>query len=80
MTHAAKRVRLQARDLRLAYGENVVIDGLDLEVLDGTVSAVIGPNGCGESTLLRALGRLLPASAAMCCSTASASTGPLPAR
>ena len=55
------RIRLQARDLQLAYGDNIVVDGLDLDVLDGTVSAVIGPNGCGKSTMLRALGRLLPA-------------------
>ncbi|MGH3693989.1 MAG: ABC transporter ATP-binding protein [Pseudonocardiaceae bacterium] len=54
------RIRLQARDLQLAYDDNVVVDGLDLDVLDGTVSAVIGPNGCGKSTLLRALARLMP--------------------
>ena len=54
-------MRLQARDLQLAYGDNVVVDGLDLDVFDGTITAVIGPNGCGKSTLLRALGRLLPA-------------------
>ena len=53
------RIRLQARDLTLAYDDNVVVDGLDLDVLDGTVSAVIGPNGCGKSTLLRALARLM---------------------
>ena len=53
--------RLQARDLQLGYGDNVVVHELDLDVLDGTVTAVIGPNGCGKSTLLRALGRLLPA-------------------
>ena len=52
-------VRLRAEDVRLAYGDHVVIDGLDLDVVDGTVTAVIGPNGCGKSTLLRALGRLL---------------------
>jgi len=51
--------RLQARGLRLGYGENLVVDGLDLDVLSGAVTAVIGPNGCGKSTLLRALGRLL---------------------
>ena len=53
--------RLEARDLQLAYGDNVVVDGLDLDIVDGTVTAVIGPNGCGKSTMLRALGRLLPA-------------------
>jgi iron complex transport system ATP-binding protein len=61
MTQGVERARLEARDLRLCYGDTVVIDGLDLDVLDGTVSAVIGPNGCGKSTLLRALGRLMPA-------------------
>ncbi len=59
----AESVRLRAERLRLAYGEHPVIDGLDLDVLDGTVTAVIGPNGCGKSTLLRALGRLMKASA-----------------
>ncbi|MBQ0928028.1 ABC transporter ATP-binding protein [Saccharopolyspora endophytica] len=51
--------RLRARDLKLAYGERVVVDGLDFEVAGGTITAVIGPNGCGKSTLLRAFGRLL---------------------
>jgi iron complex transport system ATP-binding protein len=52
-------VRLRAEHVRLAYGERTVIDGLDLDVVAGTITAVIGPNGCGKSTLLRALGRLL---------------------
>ncbi|RZT85306.1 iron complex transport system ATP-binding protein [Pseudonocardia sediminis] len=56
--HAAP-VRLRAEDVRLGYGDHVVVDGLDFDVLPGTVTAVIGPNGCGKSTLLRALGRLL---------------------
>jgi iron complex transport system ATP-binding protein len=52
-------VRLRAEHVRLAYGERTVVDGLDLDVVAGTITAVIGPNGCGKSTLLRALGRLL---------------------
>ncbi|WP_308252367.1 ABC transporter ATP-binding protein, partial [Pseudonocardia sp. KRD291] len=52
-------VRLRAENVRLGYGDHLVVDGLDLDVLPGTVTAVIGPNGCGKSTLLRALGRLL---------------------
>ena len=53
------RQRLHARDLRLGYGDRVVVDGLDIDVVDGTITSVIGPNGCGKSTVLRALGRLL---------------------
>ncbi|WP_433280308.1 ABC transporter ATP-binding protein [Pseudonocardia xinjiangensis] len=52
-------VRLRADQVRLGYGDRTVVDGLDLDVVAGTITAVIGPNGCGKSTLLRALGRLL---------------------
>lgn len=51
--------RLRAEGLRLAYDGRIVVDGLDLDLPDGRVTAVIGPNGCGKSTTLRALGRLL---------------------
>jgi iron complex transport system ATP-binding protein len=52
--------RLAARGLSLSYGGGTdVVRDLDLDVLDGSVTAVVGPNGCGKSTLLRALGRLL---------------------
>jgi iron complex transport system ATP-binding protein len=56
-------VRLQAQSLSVGYGERLVVSSLDLDVLSGSVTAVIGPNGCGKSTVLRALGRLLPARA-----------------
>ncbi|MGW1144906.1 ABC transporter ATP-binding protein [Streptomyces sp. NPDC002454] len=55
----AAPVRLQARGLTLGYAQRPVIEGLDLEIPDGSFTAVIGPNGCGKSTLLRAFGRLM---------------------
>ncbi|GAA1535875.1 ABC transporter ATP-binding protein [Streptomyces albidochromogenes] len=51
--------RLTARDLTLAYEERTVVEGLDLDVPHGRVTVIVGPNACGKSTLLRALGRLL---------------------
>lgn len=51
--------RLTARELTLAYEDRTVVDGLDLDVPQGAVTVVVGPNACGKSTLLRALGRLL---------------------
>lgn len=51
--------RLAARGLTLSYPGRVVVDGLDLAVPDGAVTVIVGPNACGKSTLLRALGRLL---------------------
>ncbi|MEU2350137.1 ABC transporter ATP-binding protein [Modestobacter sp. NPDC049651] len=58
-TPAPRPVRLAAEGVRLAYGEHVVVDSLDLALTDGSFTAIVGPNGCGKSTLLRALGRLL---------------------
>jgi len=51
--------RLAARALTLAYEDRTVVDGLDLVIPDGEVTVIVGPNACGKSTLLRALGRLL---------------------
>ncbi|MGW0138303.1 ABC transporter ATP-binding protein [Streptomyces calvus] len=51
--------RLTAQELTLAYEDRTVVDGLDVEIPDGKVTVIVGPNACGKSTLLRALGRLL---------------------
>jgi iron complex transport system ATP-binding protein len=55
----AGRVRLAAEHVRLAYDDRVVVDDLDLELTEGSFTAIVGPNACGKSTLLRALGRLM---------------------
>ncbi|MEU6238357.1 ABC transporter ATP-binding protein [Kitasatospora sp. NPDC047058] len=51
--------RLAAHGLHLRYGNRVIVDGLDLELPGGAVTAIVGPNACGKSTLLRGLVRLL---------------------
>jgi iron complex transport system ATP-binding protein len=55
----AGRVRLAAEHVELAYDDRVVVRDLDLQLTDGSFTAIVGPNGCGKSTLLRALGRLM---------------------
>jgi iron complex transport system ATP-binding protein len=50
---------LRAGGLRLAYDDRVIVDDLDLVVPPGRVTAIVGANACGKSTLLRALARLL---------------------
>jgi branched-chain amino acid transport system ATP-binding protein len=52
---------LQVNELRCGYGPASVIDGMDLEVPEGGFVVVIGPNGHGKTTLLRAISGLLPA-------------------
>lgn len=51
--------RLTARELTLAYDDRTVVHDLDLAVPDGRVTVIVGPNACGKSTTLRALGRLM---------------------
>ncbi len=50
---------LAVRGLVAGYDRSVVIDGLDLEVGDGATAVVIGPNGHGKTTLLRAVSGLI---------------------
>ncbi len=51
--------RLAAHGVTLAYDGHTVATELDVEIPDGEVTAIVGPNACGKSTLLRALARLL---------------------
>ncbi|WP_087117524.1 ABC transporter ATP-binding protein [Corynebacterium urinipleomorphum] len=53
---------ISVRDLRVSYGPKVVINSLDVDLPAGKVTTIIGPNGCGKSTFLRAVGRLVPSS------------------
>ncbi|PYY33047.1 ectoine/hydroxyectoine ABC transporter ATP-binding protein EhuA [Curtobacterium sp. MCJR17_055] len=43
-----------------AFGDHVVVDGVDLDLPAGSVTAVLGPSGSGKSTLLRAINHLEP--------------------
>ncbi|MBA4023378.1 MAG: cobalamin/Fe(3+)-siderophore ABC transporter ATP-binding protein [Gordonia sp.] len=51
--------QLIVEDLTLGYGDHTVIEKLDLLVPPGKVTAIVGANACGKSTLLRSMSRLL---------------------
>ena len=46
-------VVVEARELRKAYGDNLLIDGLTFTLPRGGIVGVIGPNGAGKTTLFR---------------------------
>ncbi|HJE58697.1 MAG TPA: ABC transporter ATP-binding protein [Nocardiopsis listeri] len=50
---------LLVEDLTLGYQDRVVIDTLDLAIPPGRITAIVGANACGKSTLLRSMSRLL---------------------
>ena len=51
---------LRLEGVRKSFGDNLVLDGIDLEVPTGEVLVVIEPSGSGKSTLLRCVNLLEP--------------------
>ena len=49
---------IDIKNLKKRFGDQIVLDGIDLTVCNGEVVAVIGPSGSGKSTLLRCLNLL----------------------
>lgn len=49
--------------LRKAYGDRVVLDGIDLDVAEGSVFSLLGPNGAGKTTTVNVLTTLVAADA-----------------
>ncbi|HBT71524.1 MAG TPA: ABC transporter ATP-binding protein [Lysinibacillus sp.] len=50
---------LSAEHLSLSYGSTQILDDINLVIPEGKISVIIGSNGCGKSTILRSLARLL---------------------
>lgn len=59
MSEGFRSPELGANHVTLAYDGQPVVTGVSLDVPVGLITAIIGPNACGKTTLLRALARLL---------------------
>jgi iron complex transport system ATP-binding protein len=59
MTSSPRAHELRAHDVALGYDGRTIIPGLSLTLPDGAITAIVGPNACGKSTLLRGFARLL---------------------
>jgi len=49
---------LEAQNLHVSYGENLILEDLNLQIPKGKITVLVGANGCGKSTLLRTFARL----------------------
>ena len=51
---------LEIKEMTVHYGKSMAIQGVSLEIAEGAVVSIIGANGAGKSTILRALSGLVP--------------------
>ncbi|MGW0432691.1 ATP-binding cassette domain-containing protein [Micromonospora sp. NPDC003197] len=63
MTNIPTGPAIAATGLRRSYGRHVVLDGIDLQVPEGTVFSLLGPNGAGKTTIVQILSTLIGADA-----------------
>jgi len=51
---------IQVKNLVVAYNDLVILDNISFEIVQGSISAVIGPNGSGKTTLIKSILSLVP--------------------
>jgi len=59
MTIPTAQPALRATGLRKSFGEKTVLDGIDLDIAEGTTFSLLGPNGAGKTTTVQILSTLL---------------------
>ena len=47
------------RKLKIGYDGNIIVPSFDIEIRQGKITSIIGANGCGKSTVLKAIGRII---------------------
>jgi len=52
------KTKVKVEELNLWYGNNHALHGIDVDIYENKITALIGPSGCGKSTFLRCLNRM----------------------
>ena len=60
-TTVPARLAISVAGLRKSYGDQVVLNGIDLAVPEGTIFSLLGPNGAGKTTVVQILSTLINA-------------------
>ncbi len=55
-----RKVKIQVKDLTKSFGELLVLDDISFNVAEGEFLSIVGPTGCGKTTFLNALSKLIP--------------------
>ena len=50
---------LSAEQLTVGYGDRLIAKELDIAIPKGKITTLIGPNGCGKSTVLKTMSRIM---------------------
>ena len=56
--NSENKTKIRVNDLDLYYGEKQALKGINMDIRENEVAALIGPSGCGKSTFLRCLNRM----------------------
>ena len=51
-------VSLSTEQLKIGYGDKIIVEDLNLSITKGEITTIIGANGCGKSTILKTLARV----------------------
>lgn len=58
MTNLDEKTKFSIRGLNLFYGSFQALKGIDMDIAQREITALIGPSGCGKSTFLKTLNRM----------------------